>query len=293
MKIYEPTPARHAFMGYEPHGFAGIPMLSRNRIVFEAEGAGDGGAGSEETTPTNTPEPASNTPPAQKPSDESAKLLKEVMKHKDEAKALKDQLKRFEGIDPEAVRTILAERETAERERAQAAERAEEERLKAAGDYEALRRKMADEHTKAIKERDEREAELAKKITGLQSTIGDLTVGRGFSDSQFVRDSLVLTPSKARVVYGSHFDVVDGKVVGYDKPKGAPDRAPLVRADGSHLSFEDALKAIVESDPEKEQILRSTTKAGTAIKNSPEGKNTHAPKLFGTSRIAAALAAGR
>ncbi|MEZ6841307.1 DUF6651 domain-containing protein [Acinetobacter baumannii] len=44
------------------------------------------------------------------------------------------------------------------------------------------------------------------------------TVGAQFNQSQYIKQDLIYTPTKLRALYGNHFEIEDGKVVGYDKP---------------------------------------------------------------------------
>lgn len=195
---------------------------------------------------------------AKKPSDEEARLLKENMRRKEELRraaeekaALEAKLKQFEGIDPEAVRKLLAEQKTAE-----------EKQLEAKGDYERLKQRMAEEHTRetaALKAQIEAlNAELGKT----KSTVNELSIGTQFGQSKFISEELTLTPAKARVIYADYFDLEDGKVVGYDKPRGAPNRTALVDQYGNAVAFDEALRKIVEADPEKDHLLKSKMKPG-------------------------------
>lgn len=188
-------------------------------------------------------------------SDSEAKLLKENMAKKEQLKKAQDELdalkKQFEGIDPEAVRKLLSEQKDAETKA-----------LEAKGDYERLKQRMAEEHSKEIKSlRDQLEALQGEK-SKLSGTINDLTVGTQFGQSQFISEELTLTPAKARVIYGPYFDVEDGKIVGYDKPKGAAGRTALVDQYGTPVGFDAALRKIVEADPEKDHLIKSKMKAG-------------------------------
>ncbi|HHJ4449796.1 TPA: hypothetical protein ACQJMR_005500, partial [Raoultella ornithinolytica] len=85
---------------------------------------------------------------------------------------------------------------------------------------------------------------------------------------------VLMTPAKARVIYGSHFEIgEDGQVVGYDKPAGAKDRAVLVDGQGNPLAFESAIERILRADPEADALLRSEAKQGA------HSKTTTKPKL--------------
>lgn len=214
---------------------------------------------SDETEVTTEEVVETPAPPAAKPSESEAKLLKELMALKRKNSEKDEALKRFEGIDPDAVKALLAEKATREAE----AEAAEEKRLKDAGEFETLQKATKEAHAREI------EAERAKlkdkdaAEAKLQATIRELTVGSAFANSQFLRDETVLPPSKARRAYEAHFDVVDGRVIPYSKERGEAGREPLVDGAGSPLAFDAAMKAIVEADPDKEHLLKAKTKQGS------------------------------
>lgn len=213
-------------------------------------------------------------------SPEAAALLREVMEKKASLKDANDKLKAFDGVDPAEYAALKAAKTAAE---TLAAEKA--------GDFERAKAMMAEEHKK---EADLKLAAIAEKettITAQQKMINDLTIGQSFSNSKFVTDELALTPAKARVIYGSHFEFEGDQIVAYDKPKGESARTKLIDSAGKALSFEESVKKIVEADPEKDKLLKSTIKPGgksetidTKVKNDGE-------KLSGVSIIQAALAA--
>lgn len=193
--------------------------------------------------------------------------------------AAKEALKAFEGIDPVAVKKLLSEQKTAE-----------EKALEAKGDWERLKTRMAEEHSKEITALQAQLAEANSKITSTVGTINDLSVGTQFAQSKFISEELTLTPAKARVIYGDHFDVEDGKVVGYDKPKGAANRTAMVDQYGNPVSFEEALKKIVEADPEKEHLLKSKVKPGAGSESKkPTGSTKPEVNTDGLSKIASGL----
>ena len=225
-----------------------------------------------------------------KPSDAEAKLLKDVMKQKaraDEAAAelakAKELLKGFEGIDAAKVRALAAEAEEVERKR-----------LVAAGDFDRLTKQMGERHTA---EKSTLEASIAESnlvTTSLQKQIADLTVGTSFTTSKFVTEDLTLTPNKARVIYGAHFEFKDGKVIGFDKPAGASDRTMLVNSTGDALSFDEAIAKIVDADPDKNELIRSKMKSGagsTTVKGAKKVGIEQNSQLDGVSKIAAGLKA--
>lgn len=230
-------------------------------------GSGDGGEGGGEGAGDGNNKPddksgsgddGTNKGGARKMSDEEARLLKENMKKKEQLdkanqqlKQIQDQLKAFDGIDPAAVKKMLAEQKTAE-----------EKALEAKGDWERLKARMAEEHGKEVNTLQEQIKALSEQLGSTKGTINELTIGTQFSQSKFISDELTLTPAKARVIYGEHFDIEEGKLVAYDKPRGSANRTALVDQYGNAVGFDDALKKIIDADPEKDHLLKSKLKPG-------------------------------
>lgn len=220
---------------------------------------------------------------------EKARLLREVMDKKAKLKTVTDtaaaqalELKRFEGIDPDAVRLLLKERADAE-----AAD------LEAKGEFTRVKTMMTEAHTTEVKSLKDQIAAFDGVKSGLVKTIDDLTIGNNFNGSTYIREDLTLPATKARALYGAHFEIKDGEVVAYDKPAGAAERTPLVDSSGKILPFDIAMKKIIESDPEKDSLLRTKLKPGGGSKTQNLAVNTNAETsgLTGLGRIAAGLAA--
>jgi hypothetical protein len=220
-----------------------------------------------------------------KTTDREAELLKEVMKKKEATKKAEDaledarkKLKEFEGLDPVEIRKLVNEKTEAEKKAAEAA-----------GDFERVKTMMNEEHKKEI---EKVKAEKTVSETALEAAtrqINELTVGAAFSNSNFVKDEMVLTPSKARIVFGDHFELDNGVVVAFDKPKGSSNRTKLVNGSGDTLGFEDAIKKLVEADPESDSIKKSKMKEGSKSKPDGETKNTNEGSGKGLSRIQKSL----
>lgn len=205
-----------------------------------------------------------------KPSDREAELLKEVMKLKEakkksdaDAKSLKDTLSTIDLDKAKAALAKVEEIENAELERK--------------GEYQRLldkQKELAAVETKTLKDELENlKAELASKDT----LVNRLTVGSNFSNSSYIKDNLTLTPNKTEVIYGSYFDLVDGNLVGYDKPKGYSNRTMLIDSAGDALGFDKAIEAIVNADPEKDSLIKSKMKTGASSKSTDVKVDT-APK---------------
>lgn len=226
-------------------------------------------------------------------SDSDAKLLKELMAQKNRAKELaaelegaKKRLSDFDGVDPAKARKLLADEEEAARKAAEAR-----------GEYDRLLAQMGERHHAEQAALNGRLSEAQTTVSALQKEIAELTVGSAFSGSAFVNSDLTLTATKARVIYGSHFEYKDGKVVGYDKPAGASDRTMLVSSTGEALSFDEALRALVEKDPDRDRLLRGKAKAGAGSATVTKGakaatelaEKSAESKLTGAAKIAAGL----
>ena len=260
-------------------------------------GAGGGAVGGD---PANKETPAGETPPAGSPapagddnkskiSDEAAALLKENLKRKEKIKELEatisqanEKLKQFDGIDPVAVKDLLAQREADENKA-----------LEAKGDFERLKQKMAEQHAAEKVALQAQLSELQGKFDGALGNINELTIGAQFSNSSFIKEKLLMTPTIAKVVYAPHFDFENGNIVGYDKPKGSATRTPLVDASGEPLAFDLALQKLIDASPEKDSLLRATVKpgAGSGTETKPQFDATEKKPLNSVDKINAGLKA--
>jgi len=277
-----------------PRIFGRAPEKSAEEIAAEEAAAAAAAAEAEENAKKE------KTPPVQtqevqldpaKLAEEKANLLREVMekktKLKDAEKAAADAaaaLAAYEGIDPAKVKELLKKEQDAEKAAAEAK-----------GDFDRVKAMMAEEHGKEVTTLKTQLDDLRAQLAQRDETIGALTVGNDFSGSTFIRESLTLTPSKARALYGSHFEIQDGRTVAYDKPAGNAKRTMLVNAQGDPLPFDEAFKKIIEADPDKDTLLKVKVVPGGSSRSAQTdkpggGKGDEAPELFGRTRIAASLA---
>jgi chemotaxis protein histidine kinase CheA len=221
---------------------------------------------------------------------EKAKLLKESMGRKESLKSKDDEIAalkaQFEGIDPEAAREAL---KTAA-EAAEAKKQAELKELESKGEYDKILEQVNTANAEKIAEKDKEIETRDSEIAGLKATINKLTVGSSFSSSTFISEQLVLTPTKVEALYGSHFDVEDGAMVAYDKPRGSDERTKLVDDKGAPLGFEAAITKIVSADPDFERMQKSKLKPG-AGSTEGDGKDKTQPGdgATGLDRIKTAL----
>lgn len=223
--------------------------------------------------------------------DKERELLRESMSRKEKIKELEGklseystQLKNWEGLNPDDVRKLVQEKRDAELKQ-----------LEKKGEWDKIRQQMLEAHNVEKQTLAQKIEELNQKLNAYSGQIDQLTVGQAFSTSKFIADELVLTPSKARTVYGSHFERdTDGRVIAYDRPGGAEGRVPLVDGQGNPLPFDAALKKLVEVDPDRDALLRAKIKqgadSGTAGAKTKPSDNSGSNS--GVSRIADAIRSG-
>lgn len=232
----------------------------------------------------------SDDPELKKLAEEKAELVREVMDKKNKLKSAQDSEKEareklalFGDVDPAKVQEMMKKEADAEKAA-----------LEAEGDFQRVKDMMAAEHKKETEAKDAEIAALKEAASATASTIDDLTVGASFGNSKFINENLILSPAKARALYGNRFGIEDGVTVAYDKPAGAKDRTILVDANGSALAFEVAMARIIDEDPDKDSMLRSKAVPGGRSKPAAPGDTKPKPKgdgLTGAARIAASIAA--
>lgn len=279
-----------------------LRLLAEARIHQAVNGEGaDGGGGAAPAASGAAPENDDAAKPAgqeggdapaaaadgdaEKPTDREAKLLKETMQRKERIKELETQLQAFGDVTPDRIKALV------EAETARQAEEANREKadLEARGEFDRLKEMMATEHQTTLTAKEQELNELRELNATLVKSIEEMTVGSDFGNSKFIADELLLTPTKARVIYGQHFEVKDGKVIGYDKPAGAKDRTALVGGDGNPLSFDVALRKLVEADPDRDSLIRAKAKPGAGSAK-PEAGAPEKTVASGVSRISVGLA---
>ena len=259
-----------------------IQQLLR-RGYFEEAGEGSEGSAGEasgadtqaDNTSSDVDESSDSKQSKSKISESEAKLLKEVMVKKAKIKELendlntfKSQLTQFDGIDPVQIKSLLQERADAEKAK-----------LEAKGEWTALKDKMAKEHMAEKEALLKQIEEVRNQHTQSQSIIEKLTLTHQFDTSNFISNDLVLTPRKAKAVYGGHFDIDEtGRVVGYDKPRGESNRTPLVDGQGEPLNFDEAMKRLIEADPDRDELLKAKRRPGAASSSGATGKATETPR---------------
>jgi len=250
-------------------------------------GVVDEGGGGDDPKPDPKPaDPKPDPKPADpKPSDSEAKLLRELMEKKgalkdtnSELTQVKEQLAKFDGIDLEEVSALLKGRKDAE-----TAE------LEKKGEWDRLKVDLVELHTTEKTTLQAQIDELAAKLLGSEQSINKLTVGSAFEASKYIAEELTLTPNKAKVIYGNHFDFEGNGIIGYDKPKGSADRTMLIDANGDPLSFDAAMTSIIAKDIDRDHLVRAKVKPGADSGNEDGDIIPTKVAAKGRGRISAAL----
>lgn len=226
-----------------------------------------------------------------KPSDKEAELLKEVMKRKEDQAKTKLELETLRNLvgdlNIEEARKLIGEQKTNE-----------EKALEAKGDYERLKARMVEEHTKTVTDLQTKLEALSADRNKDLALIDTLVVGSKFNESKFVSEELTIPSAKAKTLYGAHFDIEDGKVVGYDKPRGSASRTAFVDGFGAPLSFDASMQKVIEADSDRDQLLRSKIKQGSGSGGKPPAdadgsgsKRKSSSDASGVDKIGAGLSA--
>lgn len=186
------------------------------------------------------------------------RTLEESKKYKDRAQTAETALKGFEGIeDAEAARKAIDTLKNIDEGKLLTAGKVQEIKdaaKKAAEDQVAAANKASAESlTKA-------NAESAKLADQLHKTM----IGGGFARSKLITDdkhpvSLTLRADAAEKIFGNHYKVEDGKVIGYDK---SGNKIFSRTRPGEIADFDEALETIVEQYPDRDYIVRGANHSG-------------------------------
>lgn len=214
---------------------------------------------------------------------EKADLLKEVMAKKEKIKTLEETLN---GVDPAVIKDLLAKQKEAEEK----ARKDEQERLEKENNWEALKKQIVEENQKTIGDLNAQIESLKKEVENNKKEKETLFINSKFEESKYIKENLILTPSKTKIIYGSYFDLEDGQMVAYNAPKGSTQRMRLVDGNGNNLDFDRALAKIVDTDPDKDTILRSKVRAGANSRiNSGENQPNIPVQLSALEKITKGL----
>lgn len=214
---------------------------------------------------------------------EVARLTAEAEEAKAEAAKL---AAKFKGVDPDVARENakkIAEAEAAARE-------AEKAKASAEGNFERLRELQKEEFEAEKAALLEAKTAAEQKAEAAQAALDKQIVSTAFAASKFLSEETVLSPAKAERLFSEFVDIEEGKLVVYDAPRGADKRVKIMDARGNAVSFNDAIRKVIEADEDKDSLLRSKLKPGAGSKTE-ESKTTQPVDRL--SKLSAGIAALR
>ena len=185
-----------------------------------------------------------------------------------EVERLRKEQEKFKGIDPVKARENADKVAAAEA----AARDAEKAKAEAEGNFERLREIQNEEHEAALEAERKRASDAEERANALAKQMNQTTLTSAFAASRYLAKETILSGPKAERIYGDHVEIEDGDVVVYDAPAGAKKRTKVMDGKGNPLPFDEAIKKVIESDPDKDSFLRSKMKPGAKSKTEDVGK---------------------
>jgi hypothetical protein len=174
---------------------------------------------------------------------------------------LQQQLKVFEGLDPEASRKALQQLKDIGDGKLIEAGKLDEVRTAAKAEYDARLKTLQEEFgTKEGKLMADREA--------LQGHLNNEIVGGSFARSKFIQEKLAIPMDLVQAAFGKNFKVEDGKLVALD----AQGNKVFSRARPGELAdFEEAIGQLVDQYPNRDHILKASGASGSGASGSKGG----------------------
>ena len=112
-------------------------------------------------------------------------------------------------------------------------------------------------------------SEQQKQMEALQGQLNAELIGGNFARSKVIAEKLAIPADMVQAAFGSAFKVEGGKLIAY----GKDGQAIYSKANpGQHADFDEALSALVDAYPNKDQILRGNGASGSGASGS---KSSH------------------
>jgi hypothetical protein len=196
-------------------------------------------------------------------------LTREAAEKRTALKDATDKLSAFSGIeDPAAAVKALAFAESMDGKKAM--------------DDEAIAKVVA----AAVKPLQDKIAAQEQAATDLSTELYTERVSKQFASSPFINEKTLLTPDIAEARFGSHFTVEDGKFIAKDAD--GEQIYSTVKA-GEPANFEEAITALVDAYPRKDDILRASGANGSGSQQNNAQHNNQEPTTS-VQKIEAGLA---
>ena len=183
------------------------------------------------------------------------RLNREAQGHREAKETLEQQLKAFEGIDPDQARKAI-----------DVFQNLNDQKLVDAGKIEEIK-------AAAIKSVEDKYKPYVDELNKLQNELYAERIGGNFARSKFISEKLVIPADMVQATFGKHFELKDGKVIAKDASGNTiySDANP-----GNPADFDEALEKLVGSYTHRDRILKGSGHRGS-------GADT--PDVEGGSRV--------
>lgn len=190
---------------------------------------------------------------------EAKKAFEARQQAKREADELRKQIEAYKGIDPDEYKTLKAEREAAEQERA-----------KKAGEFDKLQQQLVQKHQAELTAEQQRREQAEQR---LQRTV----IGRAFSDAVDLfgpSGKTIYLPSDAERIFGDRVQILEDGTVAVTDAAGD---VILDGKTGKPASFAVAMAEYIDSLPDKQYRLRGSGKTGSGSPGGATGVPSNQP----------------
>jgi hypothetical protein len=168
-------------------------------------------------------------------------------------KTLEEQIKVFEGLNPEEAKKALAKLKTIDEGKLIDSGKVDEVRAAAVKEYEARIQAMTGTHTSELEK-------MKAANEALSNHLNNEIIGGSFSRSKVIQEKLAIPADLVQAKFGNAFKVVDGKLVAV----GADGNTMYSRArPGEMADFDEALEMLVDQYPNRDRILKSSGASGS------------------------------
>jgi hypothetical protein len=205
-----------------------------------------------------------------------SRLNHEAKSHREAKEKAEAALKSFEGIeDAEAARRAM-----------ETVKNLDDKKLVDAGEIENVKKAAVKAHEEQTAAAAKAHADELKKLTAERDEILDRynteKVAVAFRGSKFIAEKFAIPADLVESRFGGAFKVEDGKIVAYD---GANNKIYSRAKPGDLADFDEALEALVDQYPYKEQVLKGTGSSGTGAKpGTGTGEGAKSKGNFGGTR---------
>lgn len=183
-------------------------------------------------------------------------LKAEAISHRQKGNGYKEQLKAFEGIDPNKAREAL--------EKVKAFS---EKDLIDVGKVEEIKAEMKRVHDAQLNE-------AISKAEQYKQQMQSYIIGQKFSESQFIADKLNIPSDMAREFFGKHFTVDErNNVIALHDPSNLDSIVYSEANAGEPASFDEALAKFINAYQYKDKILKSNGNQGSNTSNTGKAPN--------------------